>query len=68
MTDRVHSLTVVLDGDIRIDDLQPLIAAIRQMRNVAYVETHVSDVASLMAEVRAKQELQSKLFEALRVK
>jgi hypothetical protein len=36
--------------------------------DLAYVETHVSDVASLMAEVRAKQELQSKLFEALRVK
>lgn len=43
MTDRVKGLVITLDHDIRIDDIQPLIQAIRFMRGVANVEPSVSD-------------------------
>ena len=38
MTDRIHALTVVLDEDMRIDDAEPLVQAIRMMRHVADVQ------------------------------
>ena len=37
MSDRYHSLTVVLDQDIRDDDARSLIKAISYMRNVIKV-------------------------------
>lgn len=65
MTDRVHSLTVVLDQDIRTDDVQGIIDAILHLRHVATVNTHVADVNSVMALSRARLELRKKIFEAL---
>lgn len=62
MTDRIHALTVVLEKDVRDDDCEPLINAIRQMRGVADVTTHVSDPSSYMAEIRAKHELGQKVL------
>jgi hypothetical protein len=56
MTDRVHSLTVVLDADVRDDDVAPLIDAIRMMRGVADVRALVSDPVSHMAEMRARRD------------
>ncbi len=53
MTDKVHSLTLVLDGDIREDDLEPLIQALRQFRLVVEVETNVADAASFTYQCRA---------------
>lgn len=47
MTDRISALTVVLVHDIRIDDVQPLIDAIRMLHWVA-------DVAPLVAEPMAE--------------
>jgi hypothetical protein len=37
MTDRIRTLTIRLDRDIRTDDVEPLVAAIRQLRGVAEV-------------------------------
>ena len=66
MTDRVHSLTVVLDHDIRADDVQGIIDAILHIKHVADVATNVTDVTTLMAETRAKQDLRTKIFNALK--
>lgn len=65
MTDSVHSLTVVLDHDIRTDDVQGIIDAILHLRHVATVTTHIADFNSVMAESRAKLELRKKIFQAL---
>lgn len=62
MTDRYHSLTVALEADIRDDDCEPLIAAIRQLRGVRAVTGHVVDAESYMAEERARSELGRALF------
>jgi len=66
MTDRVHSLTVVLEKDIRVDDVEPLIQAIAQMRGVLTVSGIVSNADSWMAERRARSMLTRKLFDVLR--
>ena len=65
MTDRFHSLVVVLEKDMRSDDAEGLIQAIRHMRGVASVAGNISDFASHMAEERARRELGHKLWEIL---
>lgn len=65
MTDRVHSLTVVLDKDIRIDDIEPLIDAIKLFNHVIEVSPNISDPNAFMAETRVKRKLVDKLFKVL---
>ena len=65
MTDRVHSLTVVLDHDIRVDDVETLANAIRMLKGVLNVTGEVSDMTSYMAEERARHELGGKLLDVI---
>lgn len=65
MTDRVHSLTVVLENDVRTDDVQTLMSAILQLRGVISCKLHVSDIGSHMAEQRALHELRGKISDVL---
>lgn len=65
MTDRFHSLTVVLEEDLREDDAQVLIAAIGQLRGVIRITGQLVDPATYMAEQRAKYELRRKVLELL---
>ena len=66
MTDRYHSLVVVLDRDIRIDDAEAIISAIKMIKNVINVTGEVSDMDSNMAYSRVKNELKMKLWEILK--
>jgi hypothetical protein len=66
MTDRYHTLTVVLEEDIREDDAEGLIAAIGHMRGVLDVTGVVTDLDSHMAEVRVRQELSGKVLDLAR--
>lgn len=66
MTDRFHTLTVVLDCNIRNDDAEPIIDAIRQIRHVLDVTGEVANLESHMAEARAKQDLRNKLWDLLK--
>ena len=65
MTDRYNSFTVVLDHNIREDDAQSLMDAIRHFTNVISVEGNVSDINDYVAETRVRYEIRQKLFEAL---
>ena len=65
MTDRIHSLTVVLEKDMREDECEKLICAIMMLRNVLDVHTFVVDANSYMAETRAKSEIVQKLFKII---
>lgn len=65
MTDRYHSLTVVLERDMRDDDAEALIAAIGQLRNVLKVTGIVSDFTSHMAIERARADLGTGLWNVL---
>ncbi len=66
MTDRLKGFIVMLDEDIREDDAQPILDAIRQIRHVQSVATMVSDADDWMARERVKIELKKKLYEALK--
>lgn len=63
MTDRYHSLTVVLKDDIRDDDAKPLIDAILMLKGVLSVTGGVSSFDSHMALERARMEIGNKLLE-----
>lgn len=65
MTDRFYSLTVILEKDIRCDDAQPIIEAIKQFRGVLQVEGNISDGNSLMSEEREKMNFRKKLLDML---
>jgi len=68
MTDRYNTLTVVLERDIREDDAEGLLDAIRHMRGVLSVAGNVADSSEYMAVERARHELRMKLWEALNPK
>lgn len=65
MTDRINALTVVLEADIREDDAEPLIAAIRQMRGVLAVDGHVRTIEAHIERARATNHVRRKLMDLL---
>ena len=65
MTDRVNMLHVVLERDTRIDDCEPLIAAIMQLRGVLSVTARVAKPEDHLAQTRAKRLLADTLWNAL---
>lgn len=65
MTDRVNALTVILDRDIREDDIEPVVRAIEQIKHVIAVETNTVSIDDAVAEARVKLDYKKKLFEVL---
>ena len=62
MTDLINSLTVVLEKDMREDDVETLIIAIQQLRWVLSVESNISDnLNSYVENMRIKRELWDKI-------
>lgn len=67
MTDRINALTVVLEEDVRVDDAEALISAIRHIRGVRSVRKHVASMEDHIALERARSDLARKLWEVLGV-
>jgi hypothetical protein len=66
MTDRVNTLTVVLDREIRVDDVEAIKAAISMVRFVSKVENGpVNDVDTYVAYDRVRREIKEQLFKVL---
>ncbi len=65
MTDRVKGFYVALDHDIREDDCQPLINAIRLLQGVAAVTTLVAEPRDWIIHQRIRQEITKRLWRAL---
>lgn len=63
MTNRYNTLTVALEHDIREDDAEHLINAIKMLKGVLNVEGNVTTHDSWVAEERARRELRDKIFE-----
>jgi len=66
MTDRIKGLTVSLTHDIRDDDCEETIQAIKMIKGVADVSMHVSDDMDWMARKHVKEELRDLIFEWLK--
>ncbi len=65
MTDRINAVIVVLEENIRIDECDHLLNAIRCLRGVLKVEPHVANADSYIAEMRAKTELFNRMHALL---
>lgn len=63
MTDRLKGCTVAFEKDIRVDDAEFLLNAIRQLRGVLSVTPSISTPEDWIAQERARRELGEKLIE-----
>lgn len=68
MTDRVHSLTVVLESNVRTDDVKAYVDAIMMMRGVQDVGLNIDDAHVYVATERARQDIAQRLWEVLNSK
>ena len=66
MTDRHTGYIVTLDNNIRADDSEQIINAIHMLMGVIDVTPVVSDITSIMAESKAKDEIRQKIWDILR--
>ena len=66
MSDRYNCLIVVLEKDLKDEDAEPLIEAIKQFRGVLSVTPNVSDLTAHLAEKRVRWEIGAKLLAALK--
>lgn len=62
MTDRYNAVVVAFDRDIREDDAEAVINAIRMIKGVVNVTPNVTDISDHVAAMRAKRELSEKLL------
>lgn len=66
MTDRHAGYIVVLDEDIREDDAEHLISALKMLRGVASVQPVTADVNLSLATERVRHEYRSKVLDFLK--
>lgn len=62
MTERVHSITIHFERDVREDDLEHLIGALRMVKGVVAVVTSIASIESSMAVERARREMLERLL------
>ena len=62
MTDRFNSLTVVLERDIREDDAESLMEAIRHLRGVRSVAGNVGNIEEHVARARVLHDVKQRLW------
>ena len=67
MTDRIKAVVVVLEADIREDEVEPILNALRMVKGVLnVVETVKRDlIGDLVAESRVREEIRGKLVAVL---
>lgn len=65
MTDRIHSLTVSLEREIREDDCESIVNAIKAIRGVLCVKNEVADSSFYTARQQAKRDLQNRMRKIL---
>lgn len=63
MTDRIKGFTVTLEHDIRIDDVQGLIDAIRLLKGVAHVSPSVTTADDHMNREKIRGEFRNKMVD-----
>lgn len=65
MTDRLKGLIVAFDHDIREDDAQAIITAIRQLRGIASVKPSVADPNDALVRMRLDTEWRKRIYDML---
>lgn len=62
MTDRVKGFNVTLESDVRIDDIETIMNAIKMIKGVVDVEPNIVTTDDLFNRVRIKNEYRNKLY------
>lgn len=65
MTDRLKGVIVTFEKDVREDDAEYILNAIRMIKGVLSVKELVSNYEQHIAEERVRHELREKIFEVL---
>lgn len=65
MTDRYNAIVVVLEENIRSDDAEPILEAIRMIKGVIRVTPNVVGLESHIAYQKAAYHLRGRLWDAL---
>lgn len=68
MTDRIKGVWVAFDRDIRTDDVEPLLEALKCFRGVSSVTTSTVHADDWMNRDRIRNELSARLYEVLHSK
>lgn len=66
MTDRINSFIVTLDSDMRDDDAESILNAIRCIRRVIDVSPVVSEHSDHIAHIRVRRELLDKVWDLIK--
>lgn len=66
MTDRHMGYVVVLTKDIREDDAEAVIAALKMIKGVLTVKPITGDMATMVIESRMKNELRDRLYQVIK--
>ena len=66
MTERMNGFWVALGDDIRIDDAEATLAAVRQIKGVIAVNPNVTNGGDWIVEERANAAWRAKLYELLK--
>ena len=66
MTDRINAFVVVLDRDVRDDDVEATRKAIMQIKGVVSVDNNVTDISDSVARSRMKSEMTEHLYELIK--
>jgi hypothetical protein len=68
MTDRLKGVTVTFNADIRDDDAEYIINAIKMIKGVLDVTPSISTGDDYMNRIRIQSEMEKRIFDALRSK
>lgn len=65
MTDRYKGVIVAFDSDVREDDAQAVITAIRQLRGVADVQAQVAGPVDPISRMRVDAEWRDRIYKLI---
>ncbi len=65
MTDRIHSITLALEKDMRVDDAEALIEACKMLKGVLHAKGNISDHGQYVTEARVRSDIGEKLFDII---
>ncbi len=66
MTDRIKALTVILTKEIRDDDCECIINAIKMIKGVSIVETHIAQYDDYFVEQRTKNKVLKEVYNIIK--
>jgi len=65
MTDRIQGFAVTLNHDMREDDVEHVVNALKMVKGVAAVEPVIGDIRDAMARDRVRSDVHTRIFVAV---